>query len=650
MPRIPLSNAQKIGHTSASVNQQSAPGMNFGMDDARALQGAGDTVGQVGRGLGNALMRFGEQVQQAEDRLAAAEYETEWNKRQKELETRMKKNPGSVKEFGKWADDADTTWKNDSKQYTDRMSKRYREVFETNWRRQRDNAVYRRQELTIQAQVKSLQDGYTRQIQDLCQTGDYSGAKRLIGSLTELETSPFTADQIDGFNRFVEKSEVFNELRDAFDGGNIKVIENSLEFLKARNKEGGYLHDPGITEEERAKWIKYGENIMNTRRNDDAKAYLAEVTSTGKYQSKQELDQLLKEEKITPADYNFRWKIADAKEKEDEKRQAKAFADKMAAVIAEYEVSGRIIESEDNLEELRDRGVITDAQFIEGMRALKLLQEDNAETVKAEYNLKAAQEKAKMEQVRAAFSDLEALILISDYPGPDQQLSWRTGFYDEIKKKFADYPQYQKKLMDAVDKRLNDDPLEKTEVGKELKKTVEGYLQEFGANWSGLGGWSDAEVVDLKLQFYHAARQLASNPGANYTTCSAELEKVKKVVLEHKIKKIFNPVTGKLYDFNKYGKVFKESEIKVEEGYYAPYSGPLAHKFPGSKEYRLKSQEQIAGERAVKARELEAQGYINLDKFDRKTVRDDKTGKERTLWKFKEGDREVYADEYGYGY
>ena len=103
MPRIPLSTAQKIGHVDAEVNQQTAPGMGFGMDDARALQNAGDAIGQAGRGLGSALMQFGERVQEAEDRLAAAEYETAWNKRQKELEKRMKENPGSVKDFGKWA-------------------------------------------------------------------------------------------------------------------------------------------------------------------------------------------------------------------------------------------------------------------------------------------------------------------------------------------------------------------------------------------------------------------------------------------------------------------------------------------------------------------------------------------------------------------
>ena len=438
MPRIPLSTAQKIGHVDAEVNQQTAPGMGFGMDDARALQNAGDAIGQAGRGLGSALMQFGERVQEAEDRLAAAEYETEWNKRQKELETRMKKNPGSVKEFGTWAQDSDEKWEKDSKQYTDRMSKRYRDVFETNWQRHRDNAVYRRQELTIQAQVKSLQDGYAKQIHERINAGDYGGARDLVAGISNMKDadgkscSPFTEDQLKGFGEFVDKSETFGELREIFDSGNAKDIENTLELLKVRNKDGGYLHDLGLTEEERVRWIKYGENVQMQQRNDAAKAYLAEVNSTGKYQTKEELNELLKAGEITEEDYNFRWKIAEGKEREAER--------------------------------------------------------------------------GKDAVLKAAVEELEARIRTADYPAPAEQLQWQTQYYNEIKKAFAQYPEIQEKLMKAVDQRLKDDPLEKTEIGRELKKTVDGYIRQADQS-IGLGilddyfKFSDTEMVDL-MQFF----------------------------------------------------------------------------------------------------------------------------------------------------
>lgn len=580
MPRIPLSTAQKIGHVDAEVNQQSAPGIGFGMDDARALQNAGDAIGQAGRGLGSALMQFGERVQEAEDRLAAAEYETEWKKRQGELEMRMKENPGSVKDFGKWATESDAAWENDSKQYTDRMSKRYRDLFQKNWEQHRNEAKFRRQELTIQAQVKSLQDGYAKQIHERINAGDYDGARDLVAGISNMKDadgkpcSPFTEDQIKGFGEFVDKSETFGLLRNMFDSGNAKDIENTLELLKVRNKDGGYLHDLGLTEEERARWIKYGENVQMQQRNDAAKAYLAEVNSTGKYQTKKELDELLKAGEITAEDYNFRWKIAEGKEQ------------------------------------------------------------------------KAEREKDAV--LKAAVEELEARIRTADYPAPAEQLQWQTQYYNEIKKVFAQYPEIQEKLMKAVDQRLKDDPLEKTEIGRELKKTVDGYIRQADSS-IGLGilddyfKFSDTEMVDLKLQFYQAARQFSTEPGATYSSCAKKLEEVKKAVFEQRIKNIFNPYTGSVRDFNKYGKVFRESKIPLdeEERTYRVMrpDGVRGRAIP-------LSPTQIAAIRAKKATELEKQGYIDKDDIQAFEIIDEKTGKTRTVWRSVKDGREVYADEY----
>lgn len=667
MPRIPLSTAQKIGHVDAEVNQQSAPGMGFGMDDARALQNAGDAIGQAGRGLGNAMMQFAERVQEAEDRLAAAEYETAWNKRQKELETRMKENPGSVKDFGKWATESDAAWENDSKQYTDRMSKRYRDVFETNWRRQRDNAVYRRQELTIQAQVKSLQDGYAKQIQERINTGDYNGARELIKEIGSMKDnangkpcSPFTEDQIKGFGEFVDKSEAFGLLRNMFDSGEAAQIQTALDLLKETDENGAYVRFTtapedesdeywnvtgrgNLTEEERARWIKYGENVQMQQRNDAAKAYLAEVNSTGKYQTKKELNELLKAGEITAEDYNFRWKIAEGKEQEAEREKDKAFRDEMSEVIADYNHGGSIVDVRDELELKLERGIITPAQYNEGIRIIEILENKEEQKIAV---LKAESEKGQV--AARQVEELEARIRTADYPAPAEQLQWQTQYYNEIKKVFAKYPKIQEKLMKAVDQRLKDDPLEKTEIGRELKKTVDGYIRQADQS-IGLGifddyfKFSDTEMVDLKLQFYQAARQFSTEPGATYSSCAKKLEEVKKAVFEQRIKNIFNPYTGRVRDFNKYGKVFRESEIPLdeEERTYRVMrpDGVRGRAIP-------LSPTQIAAIRAKKATELEEQGYIDKDDIQAFEIIDEKTGKTRTVWRSVKDGREVYADEY----
>ena len=595
MPRIPLSTAQKIGHVDAEVNQQTAPGMGFGMDDARALQNAGDAIGQAGRGLGSALMQFGERVQEAEDRLAAAEYETEWNKRQKELETRMKENPGSVKEFGKWATESDAAWENDSKKYTDRMSKRYRDVFQEKWKQHRYNAVYRRQELTIQAQVKSLQDGYAKQIQDRINAGDYDGARDLVDGLKNMKgdpCSPFTEDQIQGFLEFVDKSETFGLLRKAFDSGDADQIQTALNLLKETDENGAYVRFTtapedesdeywnvtgrgNLTEEERARWIKYGENVQMQQRNDAAKAYLAKVNSTGKYQTKKELDELLKAGEITAEDYNFRWKIAEGKEQEAEREKDKAFRDEMSEVIADYNRGGSIVDVRDELELKLERGIITPAQYNEGIRIIEILESKEEQKIAAlqreQEAERAAQQRKVQEEYQKIKNKAEALklsIQLSEYPPNHQQAAWVNSWRKEIRDTLGLYPELMLEVESVLDQRLKNDPLDKTEVGKAIKKDIFAFIKNldqsknegvkvFSGAWelwnhfnysnhSDYPDYSDAEMVTLQMQLISAARIFASEPGADYNSVQQKLQPYKEMISSHMIKSLFNPKTGRV--------------------------------------------------------------------------------------------------------
>lgn len=575
MPRIPLSTAQKIGHVDAEVNQQSAPGMGFGMDDARALQNAGDAIGQAGRGLGSALMQFGERVQEAEDRLAAAEYETEWKKRQGELEMRMKENPGSVKDFGKWADDADKTWENDSKKYTDRMSKRYRDLFQEKWKQHRYNAVYRRQELTIQAQVKSLQDRCAKQIQDRINLGDYNGARELIKEIGSMKDdvngkpcSPFTEDQIKGFGEFVDKSETFGELRENFDSGNAVKIQTTLNGLKEKDGESGkYTYYTELTEDDRARWIKYGKNVQLQQRNDAAKAYLAEVHSTGKYQTKKELDELLKAGEITAEEYNFRWKIAEGKEQEKEREKDKAFRDEMSEVIADYNRGGSIVDVRDELELKLERGIITPAQYNEGIRIIEILESKEEQKIAAlqreQEAERAAQQRKEQEEYQKIKNKAEALklsIQLSEYPPDHQQAAWVNSWREEIREALGLYPELMLEVESVLDQRLKNDPLDKTEVGKAIKKDIIAFIKNldrsqredgnfiFGERIEShvYGFYSDAEMVTLRIQLISAARIFASEPGADYNSVFQKLQPYKDLISSYKIKSLFNPKTGRL--------------------------------------------------------------------------------------------------------
>lgn len=572
MPRIPLSTAQKIGHVDAEVNQQSAAGMGFGMDDARALQNAGDAIGQAGRGLGSALMQFGERVQEAEDRLAAAEYETAWNKRQKELETRMKENPGSVKEFGKWATESDAAWENDSKQYTDRMSKRYRDVFETNWRRHRDNAVYRRQELTIQAQVKSLQDGYAKQIQERINAGDYGGARDLVAGISNMKDadgkpcSPFTEDHIKGFGEFVDKSETFGLLRNMFDSGDADQIQTALDLLKETDENGAYVRFTtapedesdeywnvtgrgNLTEEERARWIKYGEGRQNEfELAADEKFLVALKNNEPVYKNTDDLNRALKSGTITEKQFvRYSDWLETHRNKlmlEQAKKDREFYQDKYNSILLRYQETGEF-PNRDELKADHDNKLLDDESYsklleIDTTRNKKLV-EDEIKKKTARAKAEAEAKKAAKEQIRvqkAAFLyDLSETHFASD---PSEALTEQKKLFDIVEKCFSD-PEIRLELRQKIKERYDESVNGKDVFGSGDGVVIKAFIDEYinkDKEFTGLhydpDGWSDE---DFSQEFQRARYYEVVDLAKHYLRAGKKAEEIKKILSE-KIEKL----------------------------------------------------------------------------------------------------------------
>lgn len=474
MPRIPMSTAQKIGHVDAEVNQQSAPGMGFGMDDARALQNAGDAIGQAGRGLGSALMQFGERVQEAEDRLAAAEYETAWNKRQKELETRMKENPGSVKEFGKWATESDAAWENDSKKYTDRMSKRYRDLFQEKWKQHRYNAVYRRQELTIQARVKSLQDRCAKQIQERINAGDYDGAKKLVAEFSNITDdngnpcSPFTEDQINGFLAFVDKSKTFGELRDIFDSEKPVKIAMTLQCLQEKEKETGtYITFKNLTEEERARWIKYGENALRKIENQQCEDALYTYLEDGTYDSE---DELREKTHMSPRVFAYKMELAQKAKAAEEGRQRDTEDKIYYGYIVDYVKSGyKTFPTKVELDQLYKDGQISQPLYLKlcSFRE-KVDSRDNAATAAEarKEQIQQAEAERKKKEAEARYKEewnlfkknfLAELMLKGQYPATEEEQNKFLSDIREMPNFDKLLPYQQKELLDLGKKYIEEE-------------------------------------------------------------------------------------------------------------------------------------------------------------------------------------------------
>lgn len=577
MPRIPLSTAQKIGHVDAEVNQQSAPGMGFGMNDARALQNAGDAIGQAGRGLGSALMQFGERVQEAEDRLAAAEYETEWKRRQGELEKQMKENPGSVKDFGKWAEDSDAAWENDSKQYTDRMSKRYRDLFQKNWEQHRNEAKFRRQELTIQAQVKSLQDGYAKQIQERINAGDYGGARELVKEIGSMKDnangkpcSPFTEDQIKGFGEFVDKSEAFGLLRNMFDSGDADQIQTALNLLKETDENGAYVRFTtapedesdeywnvtgrgNLTEEERARWIKYGEGRQNEfELAADEKFLVALKNNEPIYKNTDDLNRALKNGTITEKQFvRYSDWLETHRNKlmlEQEKKDREFYQDKYNSILLRYQETGAF-PNRDELKADHDNKLLDDESYS------KLLEICNNREEKDRRRVIEDQKKREQERAKAEAEAKKA--------AKEQLRVQKEAFlYDLSKTHFASDPSValteQKKLVDIVEKRVSD-PVIRLELRKKIKEryeesvtgkdvfgigdgvVIKAFIDEYinkDMEFTGLhydpDGWSGE---DFSQEFQRARYYEVMDLAKHYLRAGKKAEEIKKELSE-KIEKL----------------------------------------------------------------------------------------------------------------
>lgn len=369
MPRIPLSTSQKVRHADAAVHQQGTPGGSWGMEDGAALQRAGNDLGNAFRHLGNAMMEFDQRRQESEDRLAAAEYEAAWTAKEEELERRMRENPGQYREFGKWASESDLSWADQGRQYTDRMTEDYRKLFEANWTKHRKTAIHRRQVLTIEASVKSQRSRYEQLLQDHCNSGNYDAATGVLTEIRGLEVAPYSQDELDNMDRYILGMKDTGEIRSQIDAGDFAVVDR----LKEKDEKGTYKNFPNLTPDKRAEWIRYAERQQEISRLESRRSYLADGLSSGKYQSKEDLDRLYKEGKISAEDYKFRFDFAEAMETKQKRSAAEAWRESVNSRIAEYNDTGKYPLSRKEAAARLKNGEITAEQYNDEIRIIEAI-------------------------------------------------------------------------------------------------------------------------------------------------------------------------------------------------------------------------------------------------------------------------------------
>lgn len=143
MPRIPLPETAKVQSPSAVYPHLSgAPGMSFGMEDARSLAEAARSAGKLNQ-IGDAMIDFAVKEAESRNSLATVRARNIFKAAQQELEQKMMANPGSFDQFEKWGAESDKKTAEALKPVLDEMTADHRKRFEPemeNWQLDAANA------------------------------------------------------------------------------------------------------------------------------------------------------------------------------------------------------------------------------------------------------------------------------------------------------------------------------------------------------------------------------------------------------------------------------------------------------------------------------------------------------------------------------
>ena len=238
----------------------------------------------------------------------------------------------------------------------------------------------------------------------------------------------------------------------------------------------------------------------------------------------------------------------------------------------------------------------------------------------------AKQAGEKLEQ--DIFDDLKGQISLLEYPHPNDLAETKLQIIKKIQTAFPKSSKRQAKLVEHMEAHFKNDPLEKSENGRSIKKKIIDDIKSLGDEKEEI---TDTELIRLRIEMLAAARQLVRDPKTdNFDVMAAKIDGLKKLYCDKKLKSIFNPNTGKPYDPEKYGKVFNSREMKKYKG---PAWGvhPAAHVIG-----QIMTEGEI--EERKKAGEID-----KADIVDSRRVREN--GVERKVWILEDG-RRIYADEY----
>ena len=319
MPRIPMSDRGFVPHVENNVRMHGAPGMDFGMENVRALRGAARGLNDFADdvlSLGAAARDYVERQADTQNKLAATNARNLYRAYNEELENRMAANPADFKEFSKWADETDQRYLDDVRQYTEQMTTDFRNQFNAEMEGIRIDSLGRRSRIGIQAKITADYNMMQTLFKDAAERGDEAECKRILDEHrgTLISEEEYQQRMVD-YGRIADSAAAKREV-DACstlpDGTEVPAEQSVgrsaavLKKLQERDSDGNFINYKGITEDYRDQLIRVANTQKNKAELESRQVFLAEVNH-GNVPTEEELK--AKHESGELTDEQFNWQL-----------------------------------------------------------------------------------------------------------------------------------------------------------------------------------------------------------------------------------------------------------------------------------------------------------------------------------------------------
>lgn len=408
MPKIPMLDQAAVNHQRSTVHMTGAPGMNFKMDESRALINFGNTLSDFGGTIANAgnkvvsaKVKFQQELQYTEDRLAAAEDRALFKEGASALNLKLADNPGASDEEKKeWVNEFQKQYIAGRKQYTDRMSEKFRKLHDVEMLSISDSYARNRLEILTNAEVTRLQNESESLCKKACERGDFAEAERIVRENSGKLFNPEVARKL--LEHDLPMRRDFYSVSKLVDLNPAQAVAD----LETTDKNGRYTNFINLSPDTRKQLLRYAKAKAAEQLTNEYQEICAGIVSSGKFPfTKEQMD--------------------------------------------EYHASGVWSAKKYNMIN----------SLYEGYQK-SLVQKDTQKN--------QAQEKQKT----AMLNSIKGQIDLMEYPHPDNAAEFKLKYTEQIQKIFPKDPYRQAQAIEHLDNFLKNDPLGKTENGRMLKSYI----------------------------------------------------------------------------------------------------------------------------------------------------------------------------------